>query len=175
MDQIAYLEHRAAMRSGDAIAFSSTGLVSRLIQWRTKSPYNHVGLVIRLEEVGIDRLFLLQAHAKQGVYLLPISRYLSQVEGRAWWYPINTTTAEAINPHYRADILQFSMLALGRPYDFKGIVQFLLPWVKADESAYFCSELASDAYRHAKLASDIFLSPAQLLAQPYFAAPISLI
>lgn len=174
MDLDTYYEARPSMQTGDALFFSGPGLVSRLIQARTRSWWNHVGLLVRLETVDEDRVFLLQSHLKTGVQLVLCSRYLQSLSGRASWFPLHPDQAGAVNPDYRAAILRFTMRNLGRAYDWQAIVKFLIPWVPSETASYFCSEILCAAYHDARLVGPTFLSPAQLAKLPIFAKSVAL-
>jgi len=162
------------MKTGDCIAFSGSGLFSRAIQWVTKSPYSHVGLVVRLPQGGEHEVFLLHAILGQGVVLLPLSRSLGQHQGMAWWAQMDHTLAATINPTYQADLTRYAMAQLGRSYDLKGVLQFVVPWVKASATANFCSEMAAESFKAAKLMSETFVSPAQFLRHGIFLPTVSL-
>lgn len=175
MDTTSYELYRDQMQTGDLIAFSGRGLFSWVIQWQTHSPYSHVGLVVRLSEAGTQRVFLLHAILGQGVVLLPLSRYLGRHQGSAWWVPLRHEEARAVNPTYRSDLLGYTLQQLGRGYDLKGVLRFLLPFIPASAGQNFCSELAAEAYRASRLRSDTFVSPAYLLRWSMLGQSVSLV
>lgn len=43
------------------------------------------------------------------------------------------------------EMLNFIRNTMGSPYDFPGIIQFALPFVKSDPSEWFCSEWVAEA------------------------------
>src|SRR6185503_11171701 len=100
MDRLVLYDlHRDSMQHGDVIAFSGKGRVSELIKWRTKSPFSHVGLVVRWNLNGGfgDTVFLIESTTLtalpdlvygdviKGVQLHRLSEALSAYQGRAWW------------------------------------------------------------------------------------------
>ena len=168
MDTTTYEEVRPRIQTGDLLAFAGAGPFSWLIQWRTKSRYSHVALAVRLTE-GANRVFLLHAIWGLGVVLLPASRYLSSYRGQAWWVPLKEPA-----PGIRAEMLLQALLELGRPYDWRGVVRFVLPFVKQSNGAYFCSEIAAEIRRRVGLLRDTQLSPAQVVEQPTNELPVAL-
>lgn len=168
MDTTSYESHRHEMQTGDLLAFHGTGLVSRLIQWRTKSDLNHVSMVLRLAEAGAERLLMVHATSKYGVQLLPVSRYLSCYRGEAWWVQLNHDLARQLNATYRSVLTKFLLEQTGRRYDTRGVTRFLLPWVRESQADYFCSELIATALATAGLTQATWVSPAQMVAQPCF-------
>lgn len=163
-----YLDYREQMQTGDVIAFQGNGLYSKAIQWWTRSPYSHVALVVRFDQLGVDRVFLLHALVEGGVVLMPASFYLSRASGAAEWVPLKHPLALLKRTSYLHDLFKFSMLQLGRSYDARGILKFLVPGVKESKASYFCSELVSDAYKHIGLTERTFVSPGELLSWPIF-------
>lgn len=174
MDTTTYDQHRTEMQTGDCLAFRGTGLIDRGIQWRTRSRINHVSLILRMDEGGVERLFMVHANLKYGVQLLPVSRYLSQFKGQAWWVQLDHLAAGTTNPNYRPDMIRSVMYDLGRSYDLKGVLKFLLPWVRPSEAAYFCSELTATKLRDVGLTQDTWVSPEQFVRQPIFTRLVSL-
>lgn len=168
MDTTTYEQYRDQMSTGDLIACAGVGVIPWAIRAWTHAAYSHVGLLIRLSEAGIQRVFLLHALFGQGVVLLPLSRYLSAFTGRAWWVPLDHIEAVKRNLAYQEDLLSFSMMQLGRGYDLNGIAQFVVPFWRQSQESYFCSELAADAMVHARLLERTFVNPVQLVQHPIY-------
>ena len=176
MDVTSYLAHRAEIKNGWLLAVGGSGLVSWLIKRWTKSRYSHVGLLLKLSEGGAERVFLLHSTAKTGVVLLPLSRYLSALNGQAWLVPLDAPYVATEHPSYEADLLGFALQQLGRAYDLRGVAKFVLPFLPEGRDKVFCSELAGQAYQAAKLLPESFYSPEQLVRQrPPFLEPVELI
>ena len=168
-----YCQHRDAIKTGDVIAFSGNSLVSRLIKWKTGSPYSHVGIVMDGDiKGGIGKVVLMvestvtvkpDASARKvinGVQLHFLSKKLECYDGGAWWLPL-----KELLPHYAA----FSMQQWLRekradrvPYDFiqalgAGVEMFdLIPGFESqpDFSSLFCSELVTKALQIAGVVGD---------------------
>lgn len=172
MDIVRYEGLREKFQTGDLLAFEGRGLVSWLIQWRTHSRYSHVALIVRLTE-GADRVFLLHALMLHGVVLIPASRYLAKYHGEVEWVGLKPSVIEA-HPGLRQALLTDALLELGKPYDWRGVLRFVLPWVKQQNGAYFCSELSADLRKRHGLGGDVQLSPAQMVEQPENEVPVAL-
>ena len=71
-----YRKYRDKMQNGDVIAFHGEDIGSKVIQRFTKSKYSHVGLVIKLLELDVKRVFIAESILTGGVVLLPLSRKL---------------------------------------------------------------------------------------------------
>lgn len=175
MDTTVYETVRNRMQTGDAIIFEGIGLVSKLIQWRTKSRYSHVAMIARWKPYQVERVFLFQATAQYGVHAVPVSRYLAQHRGSAWWVPVNQAIVGQV-VDYQLKLLDAAALDFGRGYDFGGIGQFLIPsWFKQNKANRFCSEAYAGWLKQAGFAQETFISPGQLVNQPLFQSPVSLV
>lgn len=80
-----YAEIRKAVRDGDVLLCSATDDVSRLIRWATKSPWSHVAIAYRLDE--IDRVMVLECVEKIGVRAVPLSTFISRTSSGTHPYP----------------------------------------------------------------------------------------
>lgn len=176
MDTTTYLSYRPLIQTGDILAVNGKGFASSVIKLWTRSKFSHVALFVRLKDVDMDRVFILHAMLKGGVHLLPASRYLSGLNGGAYWVPIDSKKASQINPNFREDIVRFSFTQLGRKYDSRAILGFAFRFLKQNQESYFCSELASEALREAGLDDrDSFVDPGEFLKSPVLKQPVSLI
>jgi hypothetical protein len=175
MDITKYESLRDQMLTGDSMVFAGTGWISRIIQARTKSPYSHVAMILRTKLGMTERVFLCHATAEFGVHLVPVSRYLAQHQGRAWWVPVNPQAVTTL-PSYQDRLVDVAAQDLGRKYDFRGIGQFLAPklWQQND-ARRFCSETNAFWWNAVGVLQDTFVSPGQFIAQPLFHPPVSLV
>ncbi len=80
-----YSALRHAVRDGDVLLCSATDSFSRLIRWATKSPWSHVAIAYRLEE--IDRVIVLECVEKIGVRAVPLSSFISRTSEGVHPYP----------------------------------------------------------------------------------------
>jgi len=80
-----YHEVRALVRDGDILLCSATDPMSRIIQWATRSPWSHVAIAFRMEE--LDRVLVLEAVERIGVRCIPLSTFVSRTSGGVTPYP----------------------------------------------------------------------------------------
>ncbi|WP_414695636.1 YiiX/YebB-like N1pC/P60 family cysteine hydrolase [Phenylobacterium sp.] len=80
-----YGEIREEVRDGDLLLCSANDSFSRLIRWATKSPWSHVAIAYRLEE--IDRVIILECVEKIGVRAVPLSSFISRTSNGEHPYP----------------------------------------------------------------------------------------
>ena len=175
MDTTRYEELRDQMQTGDALIFAGTGLVSKIIQWRTKSRYTHVAMIARWKTYQVERVFFFQATAQFGVHPVPVSRYLAQHRGEAWWVRLKPGMVEHILD-YKGKLLDAAAQDFGRGYDVHGIGQFLLPaWFKQQDANRFCSEAMASWFNAIGVFQNTFVDPASFIGQPIFQPPVSLV
>lgn len=150
MDTTLYEQYRSGMRTGDAIFFRGTGLISRIIQWTTRSHFSHVAMVIRrtaqLDSLGY-RILVLQATHKYGVNSPPLSRVLSAHKGQAWWCQIDHPRMQQQWPNYQALLEDWADSQEGRDYDLPGALAVRLPFFRERTGMAFCSELYAQAFK----------------------------
>ncbi len=164
-----YLEYRDKLQTGDVIAFQGQDLASRVIRcFEKNSPYSHVGLIIRFNSLGEDRVFIIEAVPDKGVVLLPLSWKLKYCGGKAWWFGLKdqpNITAETRNGIYK-----YVMTQLGKSYDYKDILNigeetivhyFLhlpLRIISNNPNSYICSELVAGAYKQCGIDESLNIS-----------------
>ncbi len=76
---------RAQVLDGDLLLCSADDRFSRMIRWATKSPWSHVAIAFRMEE--IDRVMVLECVAKIGVRAVPLSSFIARTSGGIAPYP----------------------------------------------------------------------------------------
>jgi hypothetical protein len=81
----AYAEVRGEVRDPDLLLCSARDPFSRLIRWATKSPWSHVAMAFRMEE--IDRVLVLECVEKIGVRCVPMSTFLTRTSEGTSPYP----------------------------------------------------------------------------------------
>lgn len=165
-----YKKHRPQIKTGDVIAFSGNSRISKIIKWKTRSRYSHVGLVWRTD-LGLpldgENVMLIESTTLnnlpdaatgefiKGIQLQWLSKRLATYNGEAWWGKVNKSipNVEAAqmwlrqkhNERTRYDAIQ----ALGAGAD-------LLDWIPGiendpDFNSLFCSELVARAWQYASL------------------------
>ncbi|MCW2573800.1 MAG: hypothetical protein JWO88_3858 [Frankiales bacterium] len=80
-----YKEVRALVRDGDLLLCSVKERMSRLIRWATRSPWSHVALAFRMEE--IDRVMVLECVQHLGVRAVPLSTFVRCTSSGVHPYP----------------------------------------------------------------------------------------
>jgi len=149
-----YNEVRFLMRPGDVVLFGGLGWLSSLIQWWTKSPVSHAGMISFAEDHnGRQRVRVTDSTSLDGRVGV-VTRYMSDVvqdyAGRVWWLPLS---AEA---RARIDLDAFgSYLTMqeGARYDFwqvaragfKALVGWNITAIEEDSRRVFCSEYVAQA------------------------------
>ncbi|MCX5677542.1 MAG: YiiX/YebB-like N1pC/P60 family cysteine hydrolase [Candidatus Omnitrophica bacterium] len=158
-----YSKIRSRMQNGDVIAFQGTDFPAMAVQNTTGSQFSHVGLVIRITDVDIDRIFIIESVPSAGVVLLPLSRKLYTFPGRAWWAPLrfskisNNMLPQLNEQKVRSIIYKWAMCELGKAYDFTmigSIIKSILLKCKASEEdcrEYICSELVAQAFKQGQI------------------------
>ncbi len=163
MDLTHYLGVREGLKTGDLLVVEGQGLISKVIQWKTKSPYSHVGLLVRFSLLGINRVFLVHSTSKTGIVLLPLSRYLSELEAPVSIIPLQLDHQKCPPKELRTQITRYVMMQLGLGYDFKGILNYLLPWIQQSKADMYCSEFAASTYRRVGLLKKVLVDPGTLV------------
>jgi hypothetical protein len=154
-----YDKNRDLLETGDLIAFEGNDPIARVIQKGTRSRYSHVGLVVRIETLSIDRVFIAESTTNAGVVLVPLKRKLKNYSGKAWFLPLEMDLSHlptyVVEDTIKKFIFQWAMDELGKKYDFKLIADivkkiFLKHKIKKeDQQEYICSEFVATAYKEA--------------------------
>lgn len=172
--QLCYTDVRSRIRTGDVLLFQGKSLLSRIIQWGSKSVYSHAGFAAWWD----DRLMVFQASGR-GAEVLPVSSAVDAYDGQVDWY--------AVSDPWRAHLDEDVMLTravnlLGRAYATRGLIELAfrmaigrfrdIPDPKAAPNEVFCSQYVSFCYREAGLdlvpgTNDPCTSPADLANSPY--------
>lgn len=117
---------------GDCIVTAGNRIHQRLIKWRTCSRFNHVAIVI--DEGGR----LVEAVFPKARY-----RYASD-------YLLAGETFTLLRPNVPlqdlTEAIEWVKKQVGKKYDWRGILSFLLNRQVGNKSLYFCSELAYEFY-----------------------------
>ncbi len=154
---------RTLVKTGDVALCSGTAPFSRLIQWATGSPWSHIAMVVRLEE--IDRVMVIEAVAKVGVRLVPLSRFLSGGDAKAR-KPFAGKCVIARHDDFAAHAAggglrkldEFAFDRLGTPFSpleitkiglriFLGAFRVRIPKMASPDDEFFCSEYLAECYK----------------------------
>lgn len=135
-----YQTARNDIQSGDAILWSGSGAVAKLIKlWAPAGHgFSHASLVVRMDDYIKDHsVFLIEAIAK-GVVPRLLSEKIRDFDGKVYW--LRTTMTDEQRCWSRELALMCS--AKGVKYDFwlKGLFGNALGKVNVDLKKLFCSE-----------------------------------
>lgn len=158
-----YTDIRPNIRECDLLLFrDSRDPVSRLISLFTRSPYHHVGMVMRLGQ----RLYIYEALAT-GVRPMLLSRRIATSSARIDLHRVPLSSAHRIKER--------ALTYAAHGYDFGGIVRFVYGMIRGipasgDDRRLFCSELIARAYDDALEIgwNPSFVSPADIARHSNF-------
>ena len=176
---------RKLVRTGDLALCSGENPFSHVIRWATDSPWSHIAMVVRLDE--LDRVMVVEAVAKTGVRVVPLSRFVSEGSNHRKPFPGRIVMARHADFDERVQRLglrtldEFAFDRLGAPFSNAEItrigVRIALGWlgVKVPRAVqpkdeYFCSEFVAECYH--QIGIDIpwdgrgFIAPDDFAADP---------
>jgi len=151
-----YDEVRHLIRNGDLLLCQGRSSFARLIQLATGSPWSHVGILLRHEE--IDRIFALESVESVGCQNLPLRKYVDNYDQTGCGYPGRVFIARHAQMAGKdaQGLIKFSQEAvdmLGTKYgnkDIGGIALRLIaehfgaePRDRVDNKTLICSEFAA--------------------------------
>jgi hypothetical protein len=156
-----YKDVREMVRDGDILLCSATDPMSRLIRWATRSPWSHIGIAYRLDE--IDRVMVLEAVAKIGVRAVPLSTFIRKTSGGITPYPGHILLArhKGMSAKSRANPMKamagFAFDRLGDPFSMKEVIKIVarilhhrthrkMPHLLTPKDEYICSEYVACCY-----------------------------
>lgn len=164
---IPYPRFRAEVRDGDIVLCQGRDPFSRLIQWSTKSPWSHTGLVFRID--SLDREIVIEAVEKIGVRAVSLEDFLSRDSEGTSPYPGKILLARHdqlgdANSRAVRSVAKFAFEHLGCKFAPAEIAKIALRIVDArvfgnrrtpklllTEDEFMCSEFVAAAYERAAL------------------------
>lgn len=182
-----YAAARPLLRTGDLVLCSGSAIFSKAIRWATRSPWSHIGMVVRLPE--LDRVMILESVEKYGVRAAALSRMVSGDGHHRKPYPGPVVIARhaAFEARARADPQRLSNMGvfaadrLGAPFSSGEIVKVMtrvalgglginLPRILLPSDEFICSEYVAQCYRRMDIAIPWdglgFIAPADFAADP---------
>ena len=169
-----YADIRSRLRSGDLFFTSGYYFVSKGIQFFTKSPWSHIGIIMRVPQV--DRVLLLESVEDMGVRFAPLSKYLSDYEGnKPYKGELVIARADGVTDEVVRNIAAFGLDELTRPYDKDEIAKIMLRIAlgigkQERDREYICSELVWECFAKAGIEfpynSKGYVSPADIWIDP---------
>jgi len=155
------------MRTGDLLAWKSSGPIGKAICWVTKEPFSHVGLIVRMSEYeGQERRRFTSEAVAQGVYPCVLRRKLEKYRGEVWWYPLK----DEYNP-MRTDLGIAAASFWGMKYDFLSIAKQLISRVSTSARQLFCSEYVHIVFG----GSGVALWPGEIVKWDKWKHPVKLV
>jgi uncharacterized protein YycO len=165
-----YHEVRREIKDGDILLYKGKGLfrsgfIPTLVQWVTRSPYAHAGIVVWRK----NRLRVIEAIGK-GVIVNSLTSSLIRYHATVEWF----SCKEEISDEKRREMILYAQKQLGKGYAvflsfwFMIKLLFIGRFSKSDRSReekyYYCSEFVANVYSHVGLdlkkeRSDRYMSP----------------
>jgi hypothetical protein len=152
---------RRIVRTGDIALCSGTAIFSRAIKVATGSPWSHVALIVRLDEIG--RVVVFEAVEKIGVRMVPLRRFVSEDSEHHRPYPGEMVIARHAEFEGKADdaklakLTEFATDRLGAPFKPSEMAKIglriaaswfdiRLPKLIETDDDYICSEYVARCY-----------------------------
>jgi hypothetical protein len=185
----AYADLRPSVQNGDILLFSQKDGMSRVIEWATKSPWSHIGFVIRLDV--IDRIMVLQA-LPTGVTAVALSIIVNGNGSRAQapftgrlLLARHDSFAGLVSAEKLRNMSEFATDRFGAPYANIEIIKIALrvavgrlnmrmPRLLQADDEYICSEYAAACYERIGITVPWdglgFIAPSDFAADPRVSA-----
>jgi hypothetical protein len=182
-----YAEVRERLRDGDIVLCQGRDPFSKLIQWSTKSPWSHVGMVFRVD--SLDQVVIIEAVEKIGVRAVALADFLSRDSAGTHPYPgkilfvrHQQLKGDVSDPRV-LELAKFAFSRLGCKFAPKEIAKIALRiaggrllgdrktpgFLNADDE-FICSEFVAGAYAQAGLAIPWdglgFVAPSDIAEDP---------
>lgn len=163
-----YARLRDTLRDGDIVLCQGRDPFSKLIQWSTRSPWSHVGMVFRVDSV--DRVIIIEAVEKIGVRAVALSDFVSRDSEGTHPYPGKILVVrhrefkgDATDPRV-LELAKFAFSRLGCKFAPRKIFKIALriidarllgnrktPRMLLSNEEFICSEFVAGAYAKAGL------------------------
>lgn len=176
---------RTRIRTGDLFLCSGDDVFSRMIRAATRSPWSHVAIALRLDEIG--RIVALEAVAKIGVRIVPLSAFVSSASNGRKPYPGRILLARHHGFQACADreaiarMVHFAVDRCGSPFAGGEMIKIAarialgafdreMPRILTPDDEFICSEYAARCYAQAGVEIPWdgrgFIAPADFAADP---------
>jgi hypothetical protein len=180
-----YDEVRRQVQDGDLMLCSAWDPMSRMIRWATKSPWSHIGMVLRADHV--DRVLVLECVAKLGTRAVALSDFISRTSSGITPYPGKILAArhdglkDGPQPEKLKLLCEYAMDRLGTPFSNKevakiaariaaGRLNIKMPGHLMPDDEFICSEYVARCYARAGLTIPWdglgFIAPSDFAADP---------
>jgi Permuted papain-like amidase enzyme, YaeF/YiiX, C92 family len=172
---IRYEKIRDYLETGHIFFTSGSYLFSGIIQRLTKSVWSHVAIIYKDEKLG--RVLVLEAEPYVGIRLIPLSKYISDYQGKKRPYKGQVVVAKLnfdLEEKRLNKAISFGLDELTRPYDNWEIVRIMLRILfrigkRERNRSYICSELVRDSFAKAGVIfnmNDSYISPQEIWKDP---------
>ncbi len=150
---VKYHELHSTIQDGDILMYSGEDDVSKIIRKATQSMWSHVGILFRIEPWG--RVMLLESIESRGVHLIPLSRYIQNIEREEEEEEFFARLVIARHRHLKPEklhaLVNFGIDLITRPYDLDEIHRIFERLQTGEgklerDRAYMCSELVYECY-----------------------------
>jgi uncharacterized protein YycO len=175
--KVSYQTLRDTVKSGDILFYSGEDEVSKLIRWATHSIWSHIGIIVKMDK--LNRILLLESVENMGVRLIPVSKYIKNVEEYAEEEKFDARLVIArhrrLSSHKIKKMLSFGIDQITRPYDHHEIQRIIQRIIvgegKAErDRAFMCSELVYECFSAVGIEIAYnplgFISPEDIWADP---------
>jgi hypothetical protein len=178
------------IKDGDILLCAARDPFSRLIAWATKSPWSHVAIAFRWDE--LDRIMAFESVQKLGVRAVPIEKFISQTSDGTKPFPGDIILArhegwseDGLSPKNLKHFADFAVDQFGDPFAPIEIAKIGLrvalsrfikkmPKSLGPKNEYICSEYAAKCFEKAgvKIQWDGlgFIAPADIAHDPHVTA-----
>lgn len=148
-----YHQLHSIIQDGDILMYSGEDDISKIIRKVTQSMWSHVGILFRI--APWDRIMLLESVESRGVQLIPLSRYIQNIEREEEEEEFFARLVIARHKHLRQErlpeLINHGIDLITRPYDLAEIHRIFERLQTGEgklerDRAYMCSELVYECY-----------------------------
>jgi hypothetical protein len=194
-----YKNIRNHIKTGDVIAFSGEGWVSRLIKRKTRSHISHVGVVFGVTgDFSNRRILIIESTSLsnipdkitnekiKGVQIHFLSHKIQNYQGKVYLFPLKQKLKDGqsrlmcdwLGQVHTKKVQYDNFQAVRSSLDFfENIFKLKFFSSKRNLNRLFCSELVGEAHKRAGLpiGNPSELTPKDIISQPYLGNPIQIV
>ena len=162
-----YKQIKDQLKSGDVILFNGPSLESKIIEWADKSPYSHVGMVVRIPEFSEPLLWesapldqfedKIKKAPSSGVHLVDLEAIINFCGEQKYGFAYRSIIPE-LSSQTLSKLELFMREIDGRAFpSLFGLAAHFIEGhlhIKANTRTYFCSELVAATYKAIGIISD---------------------
>ncbi len=156
LENIPLIQYQALdsiIQDGDILMYSGEDDISKIIRKVTQSMWSHVGILFKIEPWG--RMMLLESVESRGVHLIPLSRYIQNIEREEeeeeFFARLVIARHKYLSQAQLSPLINFGIDLITRPYDLAEIHRIFERLQTGEgklarDRAYMCSELVYECY-----------------------------